>query len=64
MREASKEELTSRLSEAERQIQLLEKKLAKAIESLKEVQTRTAHMESKHALKLNRYVTLNLKELE
>lgn len=32
MREASKEELTYRLSEAEKQIQLLEKKLAKAID--------------------------------
>ena len=38
-------------------------KLDKAIEALKEVQTRSAHMESKHAGKINRYVTEFLRKL-
>ncbi len=38
--------------------------LAKAVEGLKEVQTRTAHMDSKHAGKINRYVTENLTEIK
>ena len=42
----------------------LTKALAVADSALKEMQTRTAHMQSKHAGKLNRYTTEALEQIE